>query len=234
MQLTEAVKTALHYRQCPMTAQQIAYFLCMNNIVRTDCLQELIQQVEEEVHHSPGHFTVDDELIYISAWREAEQQVIQHVFNVAQAAKKLYGEVNVSEASCNNLVLALLLYKRLSDIKRSQQHGGPIVPKQLKYDVIIRNTVPSELPSRVGEVMEYIECTDNRLSGIFLSGKEELSTIRHEQQLAKLHKVMYLLLELHLDEEHMPTPLFQAAFSRMFWNSVRARSRQVRTGETGE
>lgn len=228
MVLSEAIKMALRFRQQPMTAYQIAYFLCMNNIKRDDQgLQALISLVEEEVYHNPGHFTITEDLVYLSSWQEAEKQVVQHIYGQVQQAIRLFEEADLEPNSCNNLVLALLLYKRLSDITRSQQLGTPIVPAEWKFDRITEGTTISELPIRVYDVMDYIERTDDRLSNTFLAGKEELSLIRMPIEQVKLKEVINQLSALQLDEEHVPTPLFQAIFSRVFWNNVKYTSREI-------
>jgi hypothetical protein len=227
MTLSEAIKMTLHFRQCPMTAHQIAYFLAFNRMFRTDCLQEMIKQVEAEVYFHPCHFTVVEELVTLSVWREAERELVQSMFDKVQAAIKIFQEADQQTDSCNNMVLALLLYKRLSDIKRSQQLGAPIVPIQWKFNEITNTSMMSELPSRIYEVMDFIERTDDRLANTFLFGKEELSNLSNPEQMAKLREVMCLLSSLNLDEEHMPTPLFQAIFSRLFWNNVKHTSREL-------
>jgi hypothetical protein len=227
MTLSEAIKMTLYFRQCPMTAHQIAYFLAFNRMFRTDCLQEMIKQVEAEVYFHPCHFTIADEMVTLSVWREAEQEKVQSVFDKVQAAIKVLKEAKNEIDSCNNMVLALLLYKRLSDIKRSQQLGAPIVPVQWKFNQVTSTSMLSELPARIYEVMDYIERTDDRLANTFLFGKEELSNLSDTEQIAKLREVMRLLSTLNLDEEHMPTPLFQSIFSRLFWNNVKHTSREL-------
>jgi hypothetical protein len=227
MILTEAIKTTLHFRQVPMTAQQIAYFLFFNHMLQASSLQDMVSEVEKEVFLNPGLFTVTEELVSLSGWHSAERDLVQQVFSKVQQAILLFQEVSQSSDCSNNMVLALLLYKRLSDIERSQQLGAPIVPRLWKFDQVAAHTILPELPSRVYEVMDYIERTDDRLSNIFLFGKEELSTMSETGHLLKLQEVMRLLAGLQLDEEHVPTPLFQAIFSRLFWNNVKYTSKEL-------
>lgn len=230
MILTEAIKTTLLYRQVPMTAHQIAYFLCFNHMKQAKSFQEMVREVEEEVSQNPGQFTVSDELVSVSSWAESERALVQHVFETVQQAISLLSELARDSNSCNNMALALLLYKRLSDIERSQQLGAPIVPKLWKFNRVAADTILPELPARVYEVMDYIERTDTRLANTFLYGREELSHICEPHQLQKLQEVMRLLATLELDEEHVSTPVFQAIFSRLFWNNVKQTSRTLCAG----
>jgi hypothetical protein len=227
MILTEAIKTTLHFRQAPMTAQQIAYFLFFNHMLQADSLQDMVREVEQEVFQNPGHFTVTGELVSLSGWAETERTLLQHVFRTVQQAISVLRELGRDTNSCSNMALALLLYKRLSDIERSQQLGAPIVPKLWKFNRVTAETMLSELPARVYEVMDYIERTDNRLANTFIYGREELSHICENYQLLKLQEVMRLLATLELDEEHVSTPLFHAIFSRLFWNNVKHTSRTL-------
>ncbi|WP_299700239.1 hypothetical protein [uncultured Pontibacter sp.] len=225
MILTEAIKTTLLFRQVPMTAQQIAYFLFFNHMLQASSLQDMVREVEKEVFLNPGLFTISDELVSLSGWHTAERDLVQQVFSKVQQAIVLFRELGQSSDCCNNMVLALLLYKRLSDIERSQQLGAPIVPRLWKFDQVAATTMLSELPSRVYEVMDYIERTDDRLANIFLFCKEELSNLSETDHLLKLQEVMRLLASLQLAEVHVPTPLFQAIFSRLFWNNVKYTSK---------
>lgn len=227
MILSEAIKTALLYRQVPMSVQQIAYFLLFNRMLQGNTLQDLVLEVEEEVYLNPGLFTMTDDLVSLSGWRAAERELVQQVFGKVQVAIGLFKELGRSADSCSNMALALLLYKRLSDIERSQQLGAPIVPLLWKFDKVTATTILAELPSRVYEVMDYIERTDDRLADIFLYGKEELSLMCETEHLRKLQEVMRLLATLQLDEAHVPTPLFQAIFSRLFWNNVKLTTREL-------
>lgn len=228
MNLPEAIKTTLRFSQAPMTAQQIAYFISFNHILQfTSEFECIVRAVEETVMQNPGTFTVTNDLVHISNWKETEQQVVEHVFSTVQQAVVLFQDLGQSRDSCNNLVLALLLYKRLSDIERSQQLGAPIVPYLWKFNRVMAETMLPELSARVYEVMDYIERTDERLADTFLFGKEELNHMIETPQLKKLQDVMRLLSTLQLNEEYVPTPLFQAIFSRLFWNNVKHTSKAL-------
>ncbi len=226
MILSEAIKSALRHRQSPMTPQQIAYFICFNHMVLScSGLPRMVKAVEEAIFLDPGTFTVHDDLVYLSGWCEREREVVQHVFSKVQEAIAMF---NCQDAECcNNLVLALLLYKRLSDIERSQQLGAPIIPKLWKFNRVTADTMLPELSARVYEVMDYVERTDERLAHTFMQGKEQLNNMIDLPQLRKLQEVMRLLATLELDEGHVPTPLFQAIFSRLFWNNVRHTSQEL-------
>jgi hypothetical protein len=226
MILSEAIKSALRHRQSPMTPQQIAYFISFNHMVLSSAgLSRMVRAVEEAVYLDPGTFTVHDELVCMSSWCEHEREVVQRVFSKVQEAIALFKCQGTD--CCNNLVLALLLYKRLSDIERSQQLGAPIIPKLWKFNRVTTDTMLLELSARVYEVMDYVERTDDRLAHTFLRGKEQLNNMNDLPQLRKLQEVMRLLATLQLDEEHVPTPLFQAIFSRLFWNNVRHTSKEL-------
>ncbi|MFD2514196.1 hypothetical protein ACFSRY_09985 [Pontibacter locisalis] len=227
MKLSEAMKVVLHYRQVPMTAPQIAYFLCSNKIILTDQYNELIQHVEEEALYSPAHFTVSEDFIQLSPWDERERQLIQKVFLVIQTAVNLTKVNNHESHLAHNQVLALLLYKRLSDIKRSQQHGTPIVPPQLKFNYVLATTLPADLPSKLHGVMEYIECTDERLDGIFSICRQELINVCEEYKVVQIYRAMGELSVLLLDEDNLPTPLFQVIFSRLFTINVKQTSKML-------
>lgn len=228
MNIREAIKTTLRFRQVPMTTHQIAYFICFNRLLKaTSSFEAMVQAVEEAVYQNPGYFIIVENLVHMSNWRKEEQQIVEHVFRTVQQAIGLFRELGQSKDFCNNMVLALLLYKRLSDIERSQQLGAPIVPYLWKFDRVTKETMLSELSARVYEVMDYIERTDERLTNSFLFGKEEVNYMNEPCKLQKLQEVMRLLATLQLDEEHMPTPLFQAIFSQLFWNNVKFTSKEI-------
>lgn len=228
MNVPEAIKTTLRFRQVPMTIHQIAYFICFNRLHRAaPGFDAMVQAVEEAVYQNPGSFNVTDDLVHMCHWRKEEQRVVEHIFSTVGQAIGLFREITLSKDCCNNLVLALLLYKRLSDIERSQQLGAPIVPYLWKFDRVTNDTMLSELSARVYEVMDYVERTDERLADSFLFGKEELNHMNETSQLRKLQEVMRLLATLQLDEEHVPTPLFQAIFSQLFWNNVKFTSKSL-------
>lgn len=211
-----------------MTTHQITYFICFNRLLKsTSGFEAMVQDVEEAVYQNPGYFNVTDDLVHMRNWQKDEQQVVEHVFRTVQQAIGLFRELGQCKDCCNNLVLALVLYKRLSDIERSQQLGAPIVPYLWKFDRVTNDTMLSELAARVYEVMDYIERTDERLANSFLSGKEELNQMNEPGKLRKLQEVMGLLATLQLDEEHVPTPLFQAIFSQLFWNNVKFTSKGI-------
>lgn len=214
-----------------MTTHQIAYFLSFNHLVHSTAgLSQMVRAVEEAVYLDPGSFTVVEELVHMSKWCEQEQAVMQHVFDTVQQAISLFRVAGKSSDSCNNMVLALLLYKRLSDIERSQQLGAPIVPKIMKFNQVTADTALPELSARVHEVMDYIERTDERLAHAFMFGKDELSHMVAMPQLLKLQEVMRLLSVLQLNEGHVPTYLFRALFSHLFWNNVRQTSKEIAEG----
>ncbi|PVY42320.1 hypothetical protein [Pontibacter virosus] len=228
MNIPEAIKTTLRFRQVPMTTHQIAYFIFFNRLLQaTTSFEAMVQAVEEAVYQNPGFFDVTGDLVHMSNWQKNEQQIVERIFLTVQQAIGLFRELDPSKDCCNNVVLALLLYKRLSDIERSQQLGSPIVPRLWKFDRVANETMLSELSARVYEVMDYIERTDDRLANAFLFGKEQLNQMNSTCQLLKLQEVMHLLATLQLDEGHVPTPLFQAIFSRLFWNNVKDTSKEL-------
>lgn len=228
MMLSDAIKTALRHRQSPMTPQQIAYFISFNHLLySTSGLPRMVRAVEEAVYQDPGTFTVQEDLVYMSQWSQQEQEIVQRVYSQVQQATGLFRELGHNANCCNNMVLALLLYKRLSDIERSQQLGAPIIPRLWKFNRVASDTMLPELSARVYEVMDYVERTDERLAHTFMYGKEELIHMSDTTHLRKLQEVMRMLAALQLDEEHVPTPLFQAIFSRLFWNNVRHTSKAL-------
>ncbi|WP_299986495.1 hypothetical protein [uncultured Pontibacter sp.] len=228
MNIPEAIKMTLRFQQVPMTAHQIAYFICFNHLLQSaSSLEAMVHAVEEAVFQNPAYFYVTDDLVHMSKWQEPEQQVVEHVFGTVQQAIHLLNELSHTSESGSNIVLALLLYKRLSDIRRSQQLGAPIVPDLWKFDRVAADTILPELSARVYEVMDYIERTDDRLDNAFLFGKEELNHMNEPGQLKKLQEVMRLLATLQLDEEHVPTPLFQAIFSHLFWRNIKHTSKEL-------
>ena len=228
MNIPEAIKMTLRFQQVPMTTHQIAYFICFNHLLQASTgLEDMVNDVEEAVYQHPAFFNVTDDLVHMSNWQGNEQQIVEHVFHTVHQAASLFRESDASTDACNNMVLALLLYKRLSDIERSQQLGAPIVPHLWKFDRVANDTMLSELAARVYEVMDYIERTDVRMANAFLFGKEELNHINNTCQLSKLQEVMQLLASLQLDEEHVPTPLFQAIFRQLFWNNVKHTSKRL-------
>ncbi|MCP2044394.1 hypothetical protein [Pontibacter sp. HSC-36F09] len=228
MNIPEAIKTTLRFRQVPMTTHQIAYFICFNRLLKASAgFQAMVQAVEEAVYQNPGCFIISDDLVHMNNWQKEEQQIVENVFRTVQQAIALFRELVQCKDCCNNLVLALVLYKRLSDIERSQQLGAPIVPYLWKFDRVINDTMLSELSARVYEVMDYIERTDDRLANTFLFGKEELNHMNEPGKLVKLQEVMRLLATLQLDEEHVPTPLFQAIFSQLFRNNIKYTAKEL-------
>ena len=228
MNVPEAIKTTLRFRQVPMTIHQIAYFICFNRLSKAiSGFDATVQAVEEAIYQNPGFFNVNGDLVHMRNWKKAERQLVDHVFSTVRKAIGMFGEIGPSKDCCNNLVLALLLYKRLSDIERSQQLGAPIVPYLWKFDRVTNDTMLTELSARVYEVMDYVERTDERLANTFLFGKEELNHMNEPAQLRKLQEVMRLLATLQLDEEHVPTPLFQAIFSQLFWSNVKFTSKEL-------
>ncbi|PKV75251.1 hypothetical protein [Pontibacter ramchanderi] len=231
MNLPDAIKLTLRFRQVPMTTHQIAYFICFNRLVKASSgFEAILHDVEEAVYQHPGTFNVAHDLVHISNWQEKEQEIVTSVFRTVEQAVTLFRDFDPGR-ECNNIVLALLLYKRLSDIKRSQQLGAPIVPILWKFDRVADDTMLPELSTRVYEVMDYIERTDERLANAFLFGKEELNRMNAVGQLLKLQEVMRLLATLQLDEEHVPTPVFQSIFSQLFWNNIRYTSKELSATE---
>src|SRR5690606_14001432 len=114
MMLSDAIKTALRHQQAPMTPQQIAYFISFNHLVLSSAgLTNMVRGVEAAVYLDPGTFTVENELAYISKWCQREQEVVQQVFLQVQQAISQFKELGQGTDCCNNMVLALLLYKRL-------------------------------------------------------------------------------------------------------------------------
>ncbi|MBX0331947.1 hypothetical protein K3G39_01710 [Pontibacter sp. HSC-14F20] len=228
MNIANAIKMTLRFRQAPMSIHQIAYFICFNHLLQdTSSFEDLVQAVEEAVRQHPGYFNVSNDLVHMSNWQQNEQQIVEQVFSTVQQAIGLFRELDASTDTCNNMVLALVLYKRLSDIERSQQLGAPIVPYLWKFDRVTHDTMLSELSVRVHEVMDYIERTDERLAHTFLFGKLELNRMNEPLQLKKLQEVMRLLATLQLDEEQVPTKLFQVIFSQLFRNNLHNTSRKL-------
>ncbi|WP_210487281.1 hypothetical protein [Rufibacter aurantiacus] len=227
MNLAEAIKIALHHRQCPMTATQLAYFLRANKVVTNEDGEDLVAQIEEETMGSPAYFSVFKGFVYLSSWSRTERAVIDYVFSVMGRVSSALQQMSLHQS----LALSLLLYKRLSDIERSQQVAGPVVPDLLKFNNIVQATAPQELPGRLVEVMSYIESTVPRFTEMFLTAREELTMIRRPEVAETFQAAMLLLAGLKLDEEQVPTPLFQAIFSRLFWNNVQSTCNEI--GENG-